>query len=94
MDTEHSPAGNPWGLEPLVDVGELAPYLGVPVSMVYDWRTRGLGPPAYRFGKHLKFVLSNVRIWIEQQRDAPPQPEFRTQCHRGCCNCRRYPVAR
>ncbi|WP_227468062.1 helix-turn-helix transcriptional regulator [Microbacterium sp. YJN-G] len=48
MDTEHSPAGNPWGLEPLLDVGELAAYLGVPVSTVYDWRTRGLGPRAYR----------------------------------------------
>lgn len=72
MDTEYRPAGNPWGLEPLLDVGELAAYLGVPVSTVYDWRTRGLGPRAYRFGKHLKFAVSDVRIWIEQQRDTPP----------------------
>lgn len=70
MDTEH--AENPWGLEPLLDVGELAAYLGMPVSTVYDWRTRGLGPRAYRFGKHLKFAVSDVRIWIEQQRDTPP----------------------
>ncbi len=69
MDTEHSPTGNPWGLEPLLDVGELAAYLGVPVSTAYDWRTRGLGPRAYRFGKHLKFAVSDVRVWIEQQRD-------------------------
>ncbi|GAB3598487.1 hypothetical protein GCM10027408_14620 [Microbacterium tumbae] len=69
MDTTHSPTGNPWGLEPLLDVGELAAYLGVPVSTVYDWRTRGLGPRAYRFGKHLKFAVSDVRIWVEQQRD-------------------------
>ena len=34
MDTEHSPAGNPRGLEPLLDVGEPAAYLGVPVSTV------------------------------------------------------------
>ena len=66
-DTEHSPAGNPWGLQPLLDVGELAAYLGVPISTVYDWRTRGLGPRAYRFGKHLKFALSDVRTWIELQ---------------------------
>ena len=79
MDTERSPAGNPWGLEPLLDVGELAAYLGVPVSTVYDWRTRGHGPRAYRFGKHLKFALSDVRIWIEQQRDPEPpaSPEGR-----------------
>lgn len=62
-----------WGLEPLLDVGELAAYPGVPVSTDYDWRTRGLGPRAYRFAKHLKFALSDVRIWIEQQRD-PESP--------------------
>ena len=72
MDTEHRTADNPWGLEPLLDVRELADYLGVPISTVYDWRTRGLGPRAYRFGKHLKFAVSEVRIWVEQQRDASP----------------------
>jgi len=71
MDTERV-AENPWGLEPLLYVGELAAYLGVPVSTVYDWRTRGLGPRAFRFGKHLKFAVSDVRIWIEQQRDTLP----------------------
>lgn len=68
MDTEAQLT--PWGLEPLIDVGELAKYLGIPVSTVYDWRTRGLGPRAYRFGKHLKFAVSDVRSWIEEQRDA------------------------
>ncbi|GAB2517121.1 AlpA family transcriptional regulator [Paramicrobacterium agarici] len=76
MSTEHRTADNPWGLEPLLDVGELAAYLGVPVSTVYDWRTRGLGPRAYRFGKRLKFAVSDVRIWVEQQRDSPT-PEGR-----------------
>ncbi|WP_167045021.1 helix-turn-helix domain-containing protein [Salinibacterium sp. ZJ454] len=65
-------ASNHWGLEPLLDVTELAAYLGVPVSTVYDWRTRGLGPRAYRFGKHLKFAVSDVRTWIEQQRELDP----------------------
>ncbi|UOQ57799.1 helix-turn-helix domain-containing protein [Leucobacter allii] len=67
MDTAAGP--NPWGLEPLLDVQELADYLGIPVSTIYDWRTRGLGPPAYRFGKHLKFAVGDVRNWVEQQRD-------------------------
>lgn len=30
--------------------------------MIYDWRTRGLGSPAYCFGKHLKFAVSDVRV--------------------------------
>ena len=68
-------ASNPWGLEPMLDVSELASYLGVPVSTVYDWRTRGLGPRAYRFGKHLKFAVSDVRIWIEQQRELDPREQ-------------------
>jgi excisionase family DNA binding protein len=71
MDTEHAPE-NLWGLETLLDVGELAAYLRVPVSTVYDWRTRSLGPRAYRFGKHLKFAVSDVRAWIEQQREPGP----------------------
>lgn len=36
MSTEHRTADNPWGLEPLLDVGELAAYLGLPVSTVDD----------------------------------------------------------
>lgn len=54
-----------------LDVAELAAYLGVPVSTVYDWRTRGKGPAAYRFGKHLKFGVSDVRVWVAEQRDRP-----------------------
>lgn len=50
-------------------MNELAGYLGVPVSAIYDWRTHGLSPRAYRFGKHLKFAVSDLRIWIEQQRE-------------------------
>lgn len=61
-----------WGLEPLMDVTELAAYLGLPVSTVYDWRVHGKGPVAYRFGKHLKFAVSDVRAWIAEQREAAP----------------------
>jgi len=59
-----------WGLEPLMDVAELASYLGLPVSTVYDWRVHGKGPVAYRFGKHLKFAVSDVRAWVAEQREA------------------------
>lgn len=72
MNPEQRIAENPWGLEPLLDIGELATYLGVSVSTIYDWRNRGLGPKAYRFGKHLKFAVSEVRAWVEEQRDGDP----------------------
>lgn len=65
-----SPASDDaWGLEPLLDVTELAAYLGVPVSTVYDWRTHGKGPAAYRFGKRLKFAVSDMRAWLTEHRD-------------------------
>ena len=66
------PPAPPPALPPLLDVRELSAYLGVPVSTVYDWRTRGLGPRAYRFGKHLKFAVTDVAEWIESQRDPAP----------------------
>ena len=37
---------SPHGLEPLLNIDELADYLGVPVSTIYDWRTNGKGPRA------------------------------------------------
>ncbi|MDR3201845.1 MAG: helix-turn-helix domain-containing protein, partial [Bifidobacteriaceae bacterium] len=63
----HGPAG--LGLEPFLDAAEVAAYLGVPLSTLYDWRTRGKGPVAHRFGKHLKFAVSDVREWVAAQRD-------------------------
>ena len=76
-DYPTSPPIDDWGLEPLMDVRELAAYLGIPISTVYDWRVHGKGPAAYRFGKHLKFAVSDVRAWITQQRD-PSTPPRRT----------------
>jgi excisionase family DNA binding protein len=61
-----------WGLEPLLGVAELAGYLGVQVSTVYEWRAHGSGPVAHRFGKHLKFALSDVRTWVEAHRETAP----------------------
>lgn len=66
MDPAPTPPG---GLPQLIDLETLATYLGVPVATVYDWRTRRLGPPAYRFGKRLMFAVPDVQAWIEQQRD-------------------------
>lgn len=62
-------------LPPLLDIRELSAYLGVPVSTIYDWRSRGIGPRAYRFGKHLKFAVTDVTEWIEAQRDPAPSSQ-------------------
>lgn len=61
-------------LEPLLSVPDLAEYLGVPVQTIYDWRLRGEGPRAYRFGKRIKFAVSDVRVWVDSHRD-PAAPD-------------------
>ncbi|MPZ62233.1 MAG: helix-turn-helix domain-containing protein [Propionibacteriales bacterium] len=66
MDNDPTPAG---GLEPLLTVTELADYLGVPVATIYDWRVDRTGPRAIRIGRHLKFAVSDVRSWLETQRE-------------------------
>lgn len=57
------------GLEPFLTVEELAEHLGVPVATVYDWRCRGVGPVAYRLGKHLRFNVPDVERWLGTRRD-------------------------
>lgn len=59
----------PDGLEALLNIKELADYLGVPVSTVYDWRTSGKGPRAYRFVKRIMFGVSDVRTWMDAMRE-------------------------
>ncbi|MCW2787347.1 MAG: phage transcriptional regulator, AlpA [Marmoricola sp.] len=60
------------GLEPLMSIDDLAAYLGVPVTTIYDWRVSGKGPCAIRVGRHLKFAVSDVRDWVERQRELTP----------------------
>lgn len=66
MDNDPTPTG---GLEPLLTVTELADYLGVPVTTIYDWRVDGKGPRAIRIGRYLKFAVSDVRSWLETRRE-------------------------
>ena len=60
------------GLEPLLSIEDLAEYLGVPVTTIYDWRVDGKGPCGVRVGRHVKFTRSDVLAWIEAQRESRP----------------------
>jgi len=48
---------SPHGLEPLLNIDELADYLGVPVSTIYDWRTKRQRPPSLplRQAHHVRY---------------------------------------
>lgn len=54
-------------IERLWTVHDAAVFLGVPVGTLYQWRTRGLGPRAFRVGRHLRYDPADVRKWLEEQ---------------------------
>lgn len=54
-------------IDQLLTVQVLAEYLGVPVATIYAWRYRRQGPPGFRVGRHLRFRLSDVEEWIDEQ---------------------------
>jgi excisionase family DNA binding protein len=74
MTTDAKFAALSAGLEPLLSAREVADYLGVPLSTLYDWRLHGQGPAAYRLGKHLKYAVGDVATWLEAQRDGGARP--------------------
>jgi excisionase family DNA binding protein len=51
-----------WGVK------DLAEYLGIPVQTIYQWRSKGYGPPGRRIGKHVRFVPEEVRAWVASLR--------------------------
>jgi excisionase family DNA binding protein len=46
---------------------EVADYLSVPVQTIYQWRTRGYGPPGRKVGKHVRYRPADVEAWFEAQ---------------------------
>jgi excisionase family DNA binding protein len=55
----------------LLNVEELANYLGVPVATLYQWRYRSEGPPGFRVGRHLRYRWVDVEEWISEQLRRP-----------------------
>ena len=51
----------------LLTVKELAEYLGVPVTTLYQWRYRREGPLGFRVGRHVRYRWTEVTEWIEDQ---------------------------
>jgi excisionase family DNA binding protein len=60
-------------LEPerLLGPKQVASYLGVPVTTLYVWRHRGVGPAAFRVGRHLRYRREDVEAWLQGQGPRP-----------------------
>ena len=48
----------------VLSVQEVAKLLKVPVSAIYAWNRRGVGPPFYKVGRKLRYRKSNARKWL------------------------------
>lgn len=46
---------------------EVSEFLGIPVGTLYQWRTRRVGPPGRRVGKHLRYLPGDVLAWVLEQ---------------------------
>lgn len=54
-------------LERLLSAQELADYLDVPLKTIYAWRYRGRGPRGFRVGRHVRFRMTDVQLWVSDQ---------------------------
>lgn len=53
-------------MDRLMTTAEVAEYLGIPVSTLYQWRYRGTAPPAAKLGKHTRYRRSDVDAWVAE----------------------------
>jgi len=51
----------------LLNPKDLAAYLDIPLATLYDWRSKGVGPPGIRVGKHIRYRRSDVESWLDKQ---------------------------
>lgn len=53
----------------MLSIDELAEFLGVPRKTIIQWRYMRIGPRGYKFGRHVRYRMSDVEKWMETQRD-------------------------
>lgn len=46
---------------------DVAKFMGVPLSTVYRWNTRGGGPRYIRVGRHVRYRWSDIEKWLDRQ---------------------------
>jgi len=48
-------------------VEDLSDFLAVPVKTLYQWRTKGYGPPGMRIGRYVRYRREEVMTWVAQR---------------------------
>lgn len=55
----------------LLSAQDVADFLGVPLTTLYQWRTKGTAPRAVKVGRHIRFRPADIDAWCERNADAP-----------------------
>lgn len=45
----------------------LATWLELPVSTIYEWRYKRVGPPGVKVGRHVRFRRADVERWLAER---------------------------
>ena len=53
------------GMEELLTPQGVADALHVPLATVYQWRYKGVGPAAFRVGRHVRYRRAVVEAWLD-----------------------------
>jgi excisionase family DNA binding protein len=53
--------------QPLGEPLEVADILKVPLTTLYQWRYKGIGPPSIRVGRHIRYRWADVEAWLEER---------------------------
>lgn len=53
-----------------IGIKDLAAELDIPVTTIYQWRSRGLAPRGARFGRTVRFRRADVDAWIAERLEA------------------------
>lgn len=48
----------------LLSPEQLSEYLQIPLQTVYKWRSHGNGPRGFRVGKHVRYDIDDVNVWL------------------------------
>ncbi|MHA7271436.1 helix-turn-helix domain-containing protein [Arthrobacter sp. HLT1-20] len=49
---------------------EICSLLQIPEQTFYQWRAKGVGPHAYRIGRHLRVTRKDLNAWLAQRSES------------------------
>lgn len=64
-------AGLPPAAEKVVGPEVVSDHLGVPVATLAKWRSEGYGPRYAKVGRHVRYRISDLDLWLDAQMTTP-----------------------